>query len=115
MSVWDEIIGGGEPYVAVRLKDVGGLVKSQGGATGALAFKFAPNTISAKVYDELSKQLADGLTQKGVSADVSVQTSAGGPAPKGDLFRGAILGAVGVGVGWAAWHYVLRGLIKGKR
>jgi hypothetical protein len=113
---WDEIVGaGGDQYVAIRLRDVGGLVKQQGGATGSLAFQIAPQTISSKVYDEMAKQIADSMAQKGVQADVSVQSAPGIQAQRGELFRGVLLGVAGVGVGYAAWKYVLRGLIKGRR
>ena len=106
---------GGEPYVAVRLQNVGDLVQQQGGATGKLAYSIAPKTITATAYDALRKKLIEGFAQQGVSADVTVQTTPGGGPPQTDLLRGIVIGAVGVGVGWAAWKYVLRDMIKRRR
>lgn len=103
-------------YVAVRLKDPGALVQSQGGATGALAYKIAPQTITKTVYDTLASKLSDALLQQGVLADVSTQATPGAAPPKSDFASGLVVGAVGLGAGWAIWHYFLRAMfVKGRR
>lgn len=109
-------IGADSQYVAIRVKDPASLVKSQGGATGALAYKIAPQTITHKVYDELQQKLSDALAQQGVAADVTVMSTPGAPRQPTELLNGAVIGALAVGAGWAVYHYFLRGMfVHGRR
>ena len=111
-----DVLGAGDQYVAVRIKDVGSLVRSQGGRAGGLAYSIAPQTITHKVYDTLKDKLLEGFAQQGVTADVTVETSPSAPAQSTELVKGMVIGAVGVGAGWALWHYALRRLfVKGRR
>ena len=93
-----QILGAdGGLYVAVRLKDPAALVKSQGGATGALAYQIAPQTITKTVYDTLAGKLSDALLQQGVAADVTTQSTPGAAPGKSDLASGIAIGAIGLG------------------
>lgn len=116
-----EILGaglpqGGQQYVLVKLKNLSGLVKSQAGASGALALKLVPNTITNTVYTTLQQKLIDGFKEQGVDADVTVvSTPPTNGQPPSDLLQGMVGGAALVGIGWAAWHYLLHGLLSRKK
>lgn len=100
-------------YLVIRVKNVPELVKKQGGAAGALAYAAAPQTITAKVYDEMRSKLAEGLDQQGVDADISVVSlPPTGPAPKGELLTGIAIGAGTVGIGALVWHGVKQFLLR---
>jgi hypothetical protein len=110
-----DVLGASDQYVAIRLKDVGGLVRQQGGRSGGLAYSLAPQTITHVAYEKMKNKLAEGFAQQGVIADVSVETSPSSPVAPTEFFRGAIIGAAGVGAGWVLWKYVIKGLISKRR
>lgn len=93
--------GGGDPALVIRVKNTADVVKAQGGGAGAIAFSLAPATITAQVYSTMQAQLKTKLKEQGVDADVTVTTTPPtGPAPKGDLLTGVVLGAGVVGLGF---------------
>lgn len=110
-----DVLGASDQYVAIRLRDVGGLVRQQGGRSGGIAYSIAPQVITRLAYDKMREKLAEGLAQQGVMADVSVEMSPSAAAPPSEFTRGVVIGAVGVGAGWALWKYVLRGLVMKRR
>lgn len=110
-----DILGASDPYVAIRLKDVGGLVRQHGGRSGGIAYSIAPQTITHMTYDKMREKMAEGLAQQGVLADVTVEALPGAPTKPTEFLRGVVIGAVGVGVGWVAWKYVIRGLVMKRR
>src|SRR4051812_37418078 len=65
--------------ILIRVKNAGQLARSQG-AVASLAQSVAPETIEAKVYDEMRKKLSSSLKDQGVDAEVSI-VSAGGWKP----------------------------------
>lgn len=94
--------------LVVRVKNVGDAVKSQGGATGALAFSITPETISNVVYSKIRDELISGFRDKGIDVDVQLtSTPPTGPAPKNEFLRGAALGA-----GTIAALLLLKGLFS---
>lgn len=94
----------GEPALVLRVKDVGGTVKSKGGATGALAYQLAPSTISNTVYSQIRDELLAGFRDKGIDVDVQITSAPpSGPPPANEFFRGA---AVGAGVLAGVWLLV---------
>ncbi len=106
--------GTGDLLVTVKLKDVAGTVKSQGGATGALAQMLAPHTIEKTVYDKIASKLKAGFTQQGVDADVTVMDAAavpGAPAKSTEFLRGAAVGVGAVGGGYLIYKYAIKRLI----
>ncbi len=95
--------------VVVRLKDVGAVVRDKGGAAGGLAYSIAPQSIQAKVYQEIRQKLADGLQKEGVDADVQVVVDPPvGPRPRGELLLGAALGAGAIALGLLARSMIRR-------
>lgn len=110
-----DVLGAGDQYVAVRIKDVSSLVRAQGGRAGGLAYSIAPQTITHKVYDTLKDKLIEGFAQQGVSAEVTVETSPSAPAQSTELVKGIVIGVAGAGAGWALWHYALRRLFFSKK
>lgn len=79
--------------VLIKVRDVPTLVRAQGGAAGALAQEFLPDTVEAKVYSEMAAEMKRGLKEKGVDADVSVVAPVGyKPAPQPDFTRGIMIG-----------------------
>ena len=84
----------------IKVKDVAGLVRAQGGATGAVAFALTPDTIENTVYEKMKDELSKGLKEKNVSADVTVVQPAGFQPAVSAYLRGAVLGAGVIGIGW---------------
>jgi len=89
----------GGPAIVIRVKNVSTLIAQQGGDTGSLVYKLAPQTLTNKVYDEMRTKLAEGLVQQGVDADVQVASlpSTIARVPNTDLLTGMAAGALGVG------------------
>lgn len=99
--------GAGGQAVVIRVNNVADVVKSQGGAAGNLAFALVPGAVTSKVYDTLKDQLASGLKEKGVDADVTVTGAPpSGPRPKSDLLGGALFGGGLVGIAWLASRFI---------
>lgn len=85
---------GADPYVAIRLRNVGDVVAKQGGTFGNIAFSAAPQTITNEVYSKIRDKVAAALSAEGVDADVGVFTLPGGkPGASSDLGRGILFGA----------------------
>ena len=99
----------------IKINNIDDLVRAQGGATGALANMLLPDTISSKVYGTLKDKLVGALKDQGVVADVKIVVPTNYKSSAGTFLRNAAVGAAGVGVGWSLWHFVLRGLILGKK
>lgn len=117
MKIARHILGAavGEPAIVIRLKDVGGLVKSKS-AAGGLLYNLTPGTMSTIVYGQMRDKLAGGLKDEGVDADVQITTSPpSGPPPKSEFGRGAALGVVAAAGGWALFRYVIGPLVHKKR
>lgn len=97
--------------VLITVKDVPALVRAQGGATGALAQRFLPDTIENTVYQQMAAEIASGMKDKGVDADVKIVSPVGfKPASTPEFTRGAFVGAGAVGIGWLAWK-IIKGLL----
>ena len=97
------------PFVTIHVNDIAGLVKAQGGSTGALAQSILPKTIEKTVYDQLSAQIASGLKDKGVNADVRVVSNAPpGKVLSGEFLVSASIGAGAVGLIWLVKHFLGR-------
>lgn len=95
----DVLLGAGEQYLVIRVKNVGDLVAKQGGAVGKLAHTLAPQTITDKVYDEMRKEMLKEFAKQG--ADVDIQVTATPPMGKRaptEFGRGALVGGVGAAV-----------------
>ncbi len=90
---------GGGPFVTIHVKDIPALVKAKGGSIGGLVAGLLPQTIEAKVYGDMATQIAKGMKDQGVDAEVKVVTAVpfGGPF-KRDFLIGATVGAGMVGV-----------------
>lgn len=75
----------GSPAVVIRVRDIPGLIKAQGGGIGEFVQKLAPNTIQDTVYNQMAAEIMKGMKEKGVNADVQVmdlpQTGPGAPTP----------------------------------
>lgn len=93
---------GGGPYVTIHVRDIPGLVRAQGGATGALAQNLLPQTIQNKVYGDIQSEIAKAMKAKGVDAEVKIVSTAplGGPL-KRDFLVGSAVGAGALGLGYA--------------
>lgn len=107
------------PALFIQIRNVPELVEKQGGAIGSLAHLIGPATVEQRVYDEMAKRFGGELAKQGVRADVSVVNT---PPPAGKssgegraLLVGAGLGVGAVGVGWAAWHFLIKRFLGGKR
>jgi|SRR5579859_6076188 len=112
-----DLIGAEPPTrgVLIKVKNVGQLAATQGGAPGALAAALVPETIEGVVLDKMVQQFRSNLKDKGVDADVQVVSTTMPPARSG-LREGVVLGVVGAGVGaglgWVAWRHGLRRLVS---
>lgn len=105
----------GDQYIVIKVKNVGDLVKKQGGALGNLAFSLVPTTISNTVYSKMRDEFSTKLKEQGVDADVSVTaTPPGGSVPAGEGIKLGLIAAGTIGVGWGAWHFLLRPLFGRK-
>lgn len=67
-----EEIGGGHPYVKIVVKNPLA-VAEQEAAVGGVAGALAPALVKKRVYQDLRKELAAELQQRGIAAQVSVQ------------------------------------------
>jgi len=67
-----EQIGGGRPYVKIVVKNPLA-VAEQEAAVGGVAGALAPALVKKRVYQDLRKELAVELQQRGIAAQVSVQ------------------------------------------
>lgn len=84
----------GEPYLAVRIRNVPDVLAKEAGALGTLAYKAAPQTLTNEVYNKVRDRLSDALQKEGVAADVGIYTLPGGkPGATSDLGRGILVGA----------------------
>jgi len=63
----------------------------------ALAAEYAPDTVDSLVYDEIAKEIASGLKEKGARVDVRVVDAVDNQVVK-DSFRDIIVGILG-GIG----------------
>lgn len=99
------VAGTGDRAVVVRLKNVGDLLKSQGGAAGALAYGAVPQTMTDVVYGKLRAELEQKLREQGVDADVQVTYTPpqGGRSPR-DLLVGAALCGGFIGLAAFFWR-----------
>jgi len=97
--------------VVIRVKNARDLVAAKGKAA-AEGFEAFPDTFSRMVYERLRNELAAGLKEKGVDADVAVTETppVGGGPPPADFLKGIAIGASVVGIAW-----LLRGLLGRKR
>ncbi len=101
-----DVLGTSDQYLTIRVKNPGDLVKAQGGAAGALAYRAAPQTIEDKIYDEMASQMRVQFKDKGVDADIQVKSGLpfGASPPRNDFWRGAGLAAGSLGgVGLVVW------------
>lgn len=99
--------------ILIQVRDVPALVQAQGGSSGSLVQKLVPDTIEATVYRKMAQEMANGLREKGVDADVRVVSPVGfKPARNGEFSRGVIAGVGLLGVALLAWKYGVKGLIK---
>lgn len=71
----DSIPSGPGPFVTVHVRDVPALVKAQGGAIGELVVRLAPQAIENQVYEKMATQIAAGMKDKGVDAEVKIVTN----------------------------------------
>lgn len=87
------------PFVVIHVKDPAALVAAQGGATGSAAFGLVPQTITSTIYSRMRDEIAKGMQEKGVDADVRVVDNRppGGPGSS-DFLVGSVVGAAVVGV-----------------
>ena len=98
------------PAVVIRLTDPAGTVAAKGGATGELAYRFAPQAVTDMALKELVLQVRKAFAAEKVAADVSVVNldssgSASGSVRAGrpsfpDLFTGVIVGATASTLGY---------------
>lgn len=96
--------------VLITVRDVPALVKKQGGYSGALVDQLVPDTIESTVYSQMAAEIASGMKDKGVDADVKVVSPVNfKPAVRPEV-RGMVIGAAGLGVGLLAWK-LIRGLL----
>lgn len=93
--------------LTLKFTDLPGLIKSQGGAAGAIAYQALPETIENKVYSITRDQILDQMKEKGIAAAVNVVADKDAPsgAPKRDLYVGLGLGAgvLAIGYGLVRW------------
>ncbi len=116
----DAVVGAraGDPadqYVVIRVKNMGDVVRREGGALGNFAYEMTPQTIANIAYGKMRDEFKKSLADKGVDADVTLAATPpiGKPA-KGELLTGVLVGAGTVGIGWGLWH-IVRSLLKTKR
>ena len=100
----DVLIGA---VMTLRVKDPGAVVKSQGGAAGALAYKFAPAAVENKMYDEMGRQIVEQMKQRGIDAESGVARVPGEPA-QSNFLRGAAIGAGGIALGYGLFRLLFR-------
>lgn len=94
-----DAVGSG-PFVVVHVRDVPAVAKSQGGSIGALVQSLAPQAVEKMVYQKMVDQIASGMKDKGVDADVRVVSSiapGSAPLPASDFWKGAAVGAGAIG------------------
>jgi hypothetical protein len=97
-----EVLGAANPkgpFVTIHVKNVPELVKKEGGGAGEVAFQLLPQTIENTVYSKMKAEIAAGMKEKGVDADVNVVSNlpAVGGSPK-DFLVGSVVGAAAVGL-----------------
>lgn len=78
-SIPAEEVGGGKPYVQIELKNPLA-VAEQEAAGGGVAGALAPALVKKKVYQDLRKELAKELQQRGIAAQVSLKLKQQGGA-----------------------------------
>ena len=105
----------GDQYVVIKVKNVGDLVKKQGGALGNAAFGLLPQMITNTVYTKMRDEFSKKLGEQGVDAEVSVTASPpGGAVPAGEGIKFGLIAVGTVGAGWGLWHFLLRPLLRRK-
>lgn len=93
------------PYVVIHVNNIPALVKAQGGASGELVARLAPETIQAKVYNDMASEMVKGLKAQGVDATVVVANSLPGVTTQklsGEILLGLGIGGGIVGLAWVA-------------
>ncbi len=110
----DEVLGaavaGSGRGVLITVRDVPALIRAQGGNAGAFIDRYLPDTLETTVYSKMAAEIASGMKDKSVDADVRLVAPVGyKPAQTPDFFWGVTVGVGGVGVGWLLWKLV-RGL-----
>lgn len=102
---------GAEPVpkaVLVRVRNPIEVAAARGGWKGAAAGAILPSLVEEQVLSGLAQELQKNLRANGVDAEVVLTTADGRPVVKSGFGGGLVAGAALVGVGWAAWRFVLR-------
>lgn len=90
--------------VLVQVRNVPALIKAQGGRTGSFIDSLVPDTMEATVYSKMADEIAAGMKEKGVDADVKVVAASGYHSASSDYIRVVLLGALAVGAWWTGWN-----------
>ena len=100
-----EVLGAGTGRaILIKVRDPAALARREGGAMASLIDKLAPDTLEAKIYDEMQKRIRMDFAQGGVDAEVAIVFSdlrqVSRPVEIGTILRDSILsGIVGAVVG----------------
>lgn len=100
-------IFGADKALLIKVRNIPEVVASKG-AVASLAQKAAPETIEAKVYEEMGKQLKDKLRENKIDADVSIVNPAGFAPAASDMGRNLAIGVGVVGLGLGLLYAVRR-------
>lgn len=100
--------------VLIQVHNSAQLARSQG-AIASVAQALAPETIDAKVLDQIKSELAKALKEKGVDAVVTVVDPASfRPADGSHIWVDVAAGVGGAGVLIVLWELITR-MLHGKR
>jgi len=92
--------------ILIKIRNPAQLAQSQG-AIASLAQGLAPMTIEGQVYSTVAKELAKGLKEKNVDAQITVVQPVGWKSTGGIGALGIIAIAVGtIGSGALLWRYM---------
>ena len=92
--VGTDVLGAGEQYLVIRVRNLEELVRKRGGFAGGLAVQLAPKTIENKVYSEMAREMVQKFREQGVDAEVSITSAPPTEAAaRADFIKGAFVGA----------------------
>ncbi len=98
--VGTDVLGAGEQYLVIRVKNLDELVRNRSGFAGGLAVQLAPQTIANKVYSEMAREMVAKFRQQGVDADVQIVSGAPSPGEaRSDFLKGMLVGAAALAAG----------------
>jgi hypothetical protein len=95
--------------VLIRVKNMSQVVAAQGGKMGSLFYASMPDTIEAEAYKKMADQVAAGMKEKGVDAEVMVVEPSGfTSAASNPIWEKLAIGLMLVDVvalGWKGWKW----------